>query len=74
MFLNFSCRGEPGIGFDYEFALRTWYLGYHVGVFKSEMDYHVGGESAVVGGGYHTLILGSDGSQRTHSFLFCFVR
>ena len=39
---NFSCRGEPGIGFDYEFALRTWYLGYHVGVFKSEMDYHVG--------------------------------
>ena len=26
---NFSCRGEPGIGFDYEFALRTWYLGYH---------------------------------------------
>ena len=39
---NFSCRGEAGIGFDYEFALRTWYLGYHVGVFKSEMNYHVG--------------------------------
>ena len=39
---NFSCRGEAGIGFDYEYALRTWYLGYHVGVFKSEMDYHVG--------------------------------
>lgn len=30
--LGFSCRGESGIGFDYELSLRVWYYGYEVGV------------------------------------------
>lgn len=28
--LGFSCRGESGIGFDYELSLRVWYHGYEV--------------------------------------------
>lgn len=29
--MNFSCPGDPGIGFDYEYSLRTWWKGYQVG-------------------------------------------
>jgi hypothetical protein len=40
--MNFSCRGDPGIGFDYEFSLRTWWKGYQVGLFKPDFVYHWG--------------------------------
>ena len=30
--MNYSCIGDPGIGFDYEFSLRTWWAGYQVRV------------------------------------------
>ncbi|XRB11167.1 glycosyltransferase 2-like domain-containing protein [Pseudoscourfieldia marina] len=39
---NFSCRSEPGIGFDYEMSLRMWYYGYSVGIFDTEFKYAVG--------------------------------
>ena len=38
--MNYSCIGDPGIGFDLEFSLRTWWTGYQVGLmlggFKSQ--------------------------------------
>eukprot|EP00873_Tetraselmis_striata_P003378 jgi/Tetstr1/423642/TSEL_014278.t1 len=40
--MNFSCPGDPGIGFDYEFSLRTWWKGYQVGLFKPGFVYHWG--------------------------------
>mmetsp|Transcript_30274 Transcript_30274/g.85562 ORF Transcript_30274/g.85562 Transcript_30274/m.85562 type:complete len:690 (-) Transcript_30274:1615-3684(-) len=40
--MNFSCRGDPGIGFDYEYSLRTWWKGYQVGLFNPEFVYHWG--------------------------------
>lgn len=39
---NFSCRGEPGIGFDYEVSLRMWYYGFQVGLYDTEFAYAVG--------------------------------
>ncbi|KAK3280695.1 hypothetical protein CYMTET_11476 [Cymbomonas tetramitiformis] len=36
---DFSCRGEPGIGFDYEFSLRCWQHGYQVGLTDFNFDY-----------------------------------
>uniref|UniRef100_A0A061R4F3 Uncharacterized protein n=1 Tax=Tetraselmis sp. GSL018 TaxID=582737 RepID=A0A061R4F3_9CHLO len=40
--MNFSCRGDPGIGFDYEFSLRTWWKGYQVALFNCQFNYHWG--------------------------------
>ena len=28
--MNFSCAGDPGIHFEYEFSLRTWWRDYQV--------------------------------------------
>jgi hypothetical protein len=30
---GYSCRGDPGIGFDWEFSLRNWVKGYSVAIF-----------------------------------------
>ena len=29
--LLFSCAGDPGIHFEYEYSLRTWYYEYQAG-------------------------------------------
>ena len=31
---GYSCRGDPGIGFDWEFSLRNWVKGYAVAIFE----------------------------------------
>jgi len=38
----FSCRGDPGIGFDYEFGIRLWKQGYQVGLTIQGFRYHAG--------------------------------
>ena len=40
---GFSCAGDPGIGFDYEFSIRAWKLGYKVGLTVSEFNNRVAG-------------------------------
>lgn len=40
--LNFSCAGDPGIHFEYEYSLRTWYRGYHAGIYDCNFNHHVG--------------------------------
>ncbi|GHP07072.1 hypothetical protein PPROV_000581500 [Pycnococcus provasolii] len=40
--LDFSCRGAAGIGFDFEYAVRMWYTGRQVALFKPPFEYHVG--------------------------------
>ena len=39
---GFSCPGDPGIGFDFEFSIRTWKAGYRVGLTPSEFRNRVG--------------------------------
>eukprot|EP00240_Pyramimonas_obovata_P001514 CAMPEP_0118942270 /NCGR_PEP_ID=MMETSP1169-20130426/35837_1 /TAXON_ID=36882 /ORGANISM="Pyramimonas obovata, Strain CCMP722" /LENGTH=495 /DNA_ID=CAMNT_0006887263 /DNA_START=376 /DNA_END=1866 /DNA_ORIENTATION=- len=39
---SFSCRGDPGIGFDYELGIRLWQHGYQVGLTIQGFRYHVG--------------------------------
>lgn len=39
---GFSCPGDPGIGFDFEFSIRTWKAGYRVGLTPSEFKNRVG--------------------------------
>ena len=39
---GFSCAGDPGIGFDYEFSIRAWKFGYKVGLTVSEFKNRVG--------------------------------
>eukprot|EP00899_Mesostigma_viride_P007088 jgi/Mesvir1/16380/Mv18124-RA.1 len=38
----FSCPGEPGIGFDFEFSVRLWHRGFQVGLYESHFEQHVG--------------------------------
>jgi len=37
-----SCPGEPGIGFDFEYSIRTWSLGQQVGLFAANWTGHIG--------------------------------
>mmetsp|Transcript_2167 Transcript_2167/g.5504 ORF Transcript_2167/g.5504 Transcript_2167/m.5504 type:complete len:805 (-) Transcript_2167:24-2438(-) len=37
-----SCPGEPGIGFDFEYSIRTWSLGMQVGLYSANWTGHVG--------------------------------
>lgn len=39
---NYSCRGEAGIGMDYELALRMWKSGLKVGLYEHGMRHDVG--------------------------------
>jgi len=39
---EFACRGDPGIGFDYEYGIRLWQRGYQVGLTIQGFRYHVG--------------------------------
>ena len=40
--LEFSCAGDPGIHFEYEFSLRTWLYGYQAGLWDCKFNHHVG--------------------------------
>ncbi|QDZ18622.1 hypothetical protein A3770_02p11400 [Chloropicon primus] len=40
---GFSCAGDPGIGFDFEFSIRAWKLGYKVGLTVSDFRNRVAG-------------------------------
>jgi hypothetical protein len=40
--LEFSCAGDPGIHFEYEFSLRTWLYGYQAGLWDCKFHHHVG--------------------------------
>ena len=37
---NFSCRGQEGIGFDYEWGVRVWKYGYQSGLIYPGFKYH----------------------------------
>ena len=37
---SFSCRGDPGIGFDYEYGIRLWKRGFEVGLTIMQFRYH----------------------------------
>jgi len=39
--LNFSCPGDPGIGFDFEYSLRLWNSGGQVALFDPQWTHHV---------------------------------
>jgi len=39
---SFSCRGDPGIGFDYEYGIRLWRRKYEVGLTIMHFRYHQG--------------------------------
>ena len=39
---SFSCRGDPGIGFDYEYGIRLWKKKYEVGLTIMQFRYHQG--------------------------------
>mmetsp|Transcript_34377 Transcript_34377/g.81473 ORF Transcript_34377/g.81473 Transcript_34377/m.81473 type:complete len:696 (-) Transcript_34377:631-2718(-) len=39
---DLSCPGKPGIGFDFEFSVRTWSLGWQVGLFSANWTGHIG--------------------------------
>ena len=47
--LGFSCRGESGIGFDYELSLRVWYHGYEAGLINTGFEYRTGAAAASSG-------------------------
>lgn len=38
----YSCPGAPGIGFDYEFSIRCWKTGAHVGLYYSRFKFNAG--------------------------------
>jgi len=40
--LEFSCAGDPGIHFEYEYSLRTWYYGQYAGLYTCNFKHHVG--------------------------------
>eukprot|EP00854_Cymbomonas_tetramitiformis_P007281 gene7281-8670_t len=43
---SFSCRGDPGIGFDYEYGIRLWKLGFQArptGLTMMNFKMHAGG-------------------------------
>lgn len=40
--LLFSCAGDPGIHFEYEYSLRTWYYEYQAGLYTCNFKHHVG--------------------------------
>ena len=79
---SFSCRGDPGIGFDYEYGIRLWKRGFEVGLTIMHFRYHQGSSrssgtrsstGAKVGGlGQPSLI--SRSSQPAHSNLGDFGR
>ena len=56
---NYSCAGDAGIGFDFEYAIRLWKLGHSVGL--AELGFNHGGEEDSAGGGCTSCI------QLTHS-------
>jgi len=35
---NFSCPGQPGIGFDYEYSVRMWHSGQTVGLYDAGFE------------------------------------
>jgi GT2 family glycosyltransferase len=39
--LNFSCAGDPGIGFDFEYSVRMWKEGGRVGLYDPLWNYHI---------------------------------
>ena len=39
---SFSCRGDPGIGFDYEYGIRLWKKKFEVGLTIMQFRYHQG--------------------------------
>ncbi|KAK3233927.1 hypothetical protein CYMTET_55799 [Cymbomonas tetramitiformis] len=39
---SFSCAGEPGIGFDYEYSIRMWNEGYRTGIYYSGFTFGIG--------------------------------
>ncbi|XRA99797.1 glyco_trans_2-like domain-containing protein [Pycnococcus provasolii] len=43
---GYSCRGEPGIQFDFEFSLRLWKLGYRAGIMDFKMGYQASGQAS----------------------------
>jgi hypothetical protein len=40
--MNFSCAGDPGIHFEYEFSLRTWFRDYQAGIYHCPFEHHIG--------------------------------
>mmetsp|Transcript_16065 Transcript_16065/g.50503 ORF Transcript_16065/g.50503 Transcript_16065/m.50503 type:complete len:208 (+) Transcript_16065:96-719(+) len=40
---GYSCRGEPGIQFDYEFSLRLWHNGWQGGIMPYRLGYQASG-------------------------------
>ena len=55
---RFSCPGGPGIGFDFEYSVRNWYNGHSVGLYTSNFQSRVLGET----GGTRTSF--DDGDKR----------
>ena len=39
--LNFSCPGDPGIGFDFEYSVRLWHENARVGLYDPLWTHHV---------------------------------
>ncbi|KAK3242517.1 hypothetical protein CYMTET_47805 [Cymbomonas tetramitiformis] len=39
---DFSCPGAAGIGFDFEFSVRSWYHGFQVGLYLSKFKFDIG--------------------------------
>lgn len=40
--LNFSCAGEAGMGFDFEYSVRLWKEGYKVGLYDAKWAHRIG--------------------------------
>jgi hypothetical protein len=38
---NFSCPGDPGIGFDFEYSVRLWNAGAHVALWDPLWAHHI---------------------------------
>jgi hypothetical protein len=54
---NFSCPGDAGVGFDFEYAIRLWREGHSVGLADLEFTHRGGG-----GGGSQTTTRGGESS------------
>ena len=42
---DLSCPGEAGIGFDFEYSLRSWFYGYQVGLFYARYRHNAAAEA-----------------------------
>ena len=63
---GFSCPGDAGIGFDFEYSVRLWYHGYAVGLYDAEFR-DARAARGGGGGGDTTTSKGDRGTRRSGS-------